>query len=430
MTKNKNKNRKANRRSSANGDATEDELVIDCDEQYEWLTNQVESEAAQNKRSKTKYDTADVCIIGMERIVSDVNDDTFDTLPSSAVEAKITLAKMYFERFHLHMVTGTQQATASALMDKKRRMDSMDTMYNKLAAALHERLDEIRLEETGASVASSTMAHESQSKDIQVKKVEIEPFSGEDVRKWPQFKSMFEECFHKRTDYSNTVKFYHLMSHLVVDSEAYKTVSGLERTEVNYESAWKLLCDAYDNERKIVNDIVLGFIDMDKVAQPSRTALIALVNNTNNLMQSLPKYKVNVEHWGPILVPLLVRKLDSQSASEWARKRNQKKIAELEPLLTFIRDRADSLDTENKDSAVDGIGFVSQNGYFRGPTSNNYSQISSTDSGGGYKHDPRSIKRSRTKCYHCRGPHQLFDCSKFKEISTWALPIGQTKKTG
>lgn len=415
------------RKSQANNSDPTDEIVVDDDEQFEWLTNQVESEAGNNnnKRTKTKYDAADVCVIGMERIVTDVNDDSFDDLPATAVEAKITLARMYYERFHEHMVQNTHQTTANAIMEKTRRMDSLDRMYNTLLGALDERLKQLKLMENTGSMVNSTIAPET-SRDVRVKKLEIEQFSGEDVRKWPQFKSMFEECFHKRNEYSNTVKFYHLMSHLVTDSEAYKTVAGLERTDANYESAWKLLCDAYDNERKIVNDIVLSFVDMDPVTQPTRASLIALVNTTNNLMQSLPKYKVNVDHWGPILVPLLVRKLDSESASEWAKKRDQKEIAKLEPLLTFIRNRADSLDAEStsscsvpsqsysNNSTNGSVGIVSRNGHFRGPQSNNYIPHQSTDSAGGYKHDPRSITNRRTKCYHCGARHQIFDCANFK----------------
>lgn len=42
---------------------------------------------------------------------------------------------------------------------------------------------------------------------IKVKKVDIERFNG-DMKKWPQFKSTFEECFHKRTDIAGAVKFY------------------------------------------------------------------------------------------------------------------------------------------------------------------------------------------------------------------------------
>lgn len=242
---------------------------------------------------------------------------------------------------------------------------------------------------------------------------------------------MFEDCFHNRptNEISNSSKFYHLMSHLVTDSEAYKTIFALYRTDANYESAWTMLCDAYGNERKIVNDIVLSFIDMEPVDYPSRATLIALVNSTNSLIQSLPKYNVGVQHWGPILVPLLVRKLDNVSVTQWAIKRDQKKVAELEPLLAFIRERAEAMDVEGAASLYgpshpqangakeENNNIVSQNGYFRGPLSSRITPHQSTDSHGGYKHDPRTIKKQRTSCYHCNKQHQLYDCGEFKQLS-------------
>lgn len=285
-----------NKRKQRSDADIEDEVVIDEQGQYDWLSNQIESEA--KKRSKTKYDAMHVCVMGLERIVADVHKESFDDLPATAVEAKITLAKMYYERFHERLVDSTGSATASVLLEKARRMESIDTMYSTLMETLCNRFKELKLEESAASVVNSTVHHhESQMNDIQVKKLEIEKFGG-DLHKWTAFKSMFVECFHGR-DGTNTSKFYQLRAHLVPDSEAYNTIAGFDLTDANYEPAWKLLCDTYDNNRKIVNDIVVSFLDMEPVEHPNRTSLIKLVNTTNNLLQSLPKQNVNVDHWGP-----------------------------------------------------------------------------------------------------------------------------------
>lgn len=193
-----------------------------------------------------------MCVIGLERIISDVNDEPFDDLSAPAVQTKITLAKMYYQRFHEHMVAPAGQISAQAIISKTKRMNSVDKMYDTLTAALYQRLDELKANETNASIANSASLPRQivpNASDVRAKKLEIEPFAG-DVRKWPQFKSMFQECFHSRDEYANTVKFYHLMSHLVPDSEAYKTISALDRTDENYPSAWKKLCDAYDTKGK------------------------------------------------------------------------------------------------------------------------------------------------------------------------------------
>lgn len=93
---------------------------------------------------------------------------------------------------------------------------------------------------------------------------------------------------------------------------------------------------------------------MVAVTHPSSATLIELVNTTNNLFQSLPSHQVIFDHWGPILMPLVVQKLDSESMAEWAKRGDHKKVAEIEPLLAFIRDRADSLNADGA-GAVGGV---------------------------------------------------------------------------
>ena len=76
-------------------------------------------------------------------------------------------------------------------------------------------------------------------------------------------------------------------------------------------------------KKKIVNQIALSFIDMPNVNAPSRQALIGLIIQTNNLLNSLPTYGIYVEHWDPILAPLLLRKLDDESIRLWSMVREE-----------------------------------------------------------------------------------------------------------
>lgn len=45
----------------------------------------------------------------------------------------------------------------------------------------------------------------------------------------------------------------------------------------------------------------------------------------------------------PILVPIIIRKLDESSLSTWKYERPQREVAQLQPLLDFMNHRADSL---------------------------------------------------------------------------------------
>lgn len=137
----------------------------------------------------------------------------------------------------------------------------------------------------------------------------------------------------------------------------------------------------------------------------------------------MPKYGIQVQHWYPIIVPLLIRKLDGESIRLWTLERNQREIAKLQPLLDFICKRADGMDAEfalgvgkashcytsTQNVSHQRPSIISNRENFRGPAESNRTQT--ITSGGTY------IKKRRGKCYHCGGQHQLFDCQSFDRMT-------------
>ena len=400
-----------------------------------WLTNQIEADAhTKLKRGQkgTVYGAVDMCVVGLERILSMTQEDDFEQLPLTAVESQLTLAKMYQSRAFEHIISTTDSVDAKSMVQRKQMMDRVGGLYNHLVALLDGRIKAIERQRVIDRVdlqRPTTVMHNSVP-ELKVKKIEIEKFDGNE-EKWTQFKTCFEDCFHNRSDMTGSTKFYHLVAHLEPNSEAYNTISGMPRTDEMYDIAWRTLVDAYENKRKIVNRIVLSFIDMPSVDTPTRQALIGLINQTNNLLNSLPTYGIHVQHWDPILVPLLLRKLDGESIRLWSLERDQKKIAEIEPLLAFIRKRADGMDSEftlnvggstrtytshANASKVSSTTLSKQ--HFRGADSST-SVPAGMNSGASskYTHEPSAVKRRRGNCYHCNGAHQLFACESFGRMT-------------
>lgn len=401
--------------------------------QSEWLTNQVEADARSKKRKGQKenaYGVIDMCVIGLERIFGTTQDSEFLQLPLPTIESQITVANMYHKRAHEHIINSTTQVNAKGVLEFRNMMDRVDHLHENLISVLDNRKRTLESNSIGATHTQPVATGHTLAPEIKVRKVEIEKFDGNDA-KWTQFKSSFEDCFHNRADLTGATKFYHLIAHLEPNSEAYNTISGMPRTDEMYDVAWKALVDAYENKRKIVNKIVLSFIDMASIDRPSRNALIALINNTNNLLNSLPTYGIQVQHWDPILVPLLLRKLDGESIRLWSLERDQKKIAEIKPLLEFIRKRADGMDTDFRLTVDDSVRQYTSHAstlgtgptllskrHFRGADSTVNVQSDSTNaSSSNYKHDPNAVKRRRGNCYHCSGPHQLFGCESFGRMT-------------
>lgn len=87
-----------------------------------------------------------------------------------------------------------------------------------------------------------------------------------------------------------------------------------------------------------------SFIDIPPLQSPSRAALMNLVTRTKNLIEPMPTYDIETSTWGVWIVPIIVRKLDPGSRSQWCTRRPQKVTAAVKPLLDFITLRADGID--------------------------------------------------------------------------------------
>lgn len=210
-----------------------------------WLSNEIAGEANDKKRRKDikNYDAKHMCIVGLERILAITHGDDFESLPLSSVNSQLKLVSMYYQRF-FEESTKSQALSAKDIVDQQKLMDKIDSLHLSLNSVLESRIKELQLSEISCQPNSTmhvTLPHVP-DQGVKVKKMEIEKFAGKD-HDWPQFKAQFEKCFHRRTDMSDSTKFYHLMAHLAPQSEAYNTINGMN---LHYDQAWAKLCDAYD----------------------------------------------------------------------------------------------------------------------------------------------------------------------------------------
>lgn len=364
-----------------------------------WRTNQIEVDAHTKPRRGQKgtvYGAVDMCVIGLERILAITQEDDYEQLPLTAVESQMTLVKMYKTRAFEHINSTTDLDDAKSMVRRKKMMARFGNLYNHLVAVLDERIKAI---EQGRIInridmqRPTTVMHHSVP-EFKVKKIEMEKFDGNE-EKWTRFKTGFKDCFHNRSDMTGSTKY------------------------------------AYENKWEIVNRIVLSFIDMPSIDTPTRQALLGLISQTNNLLNSLPTYGIHVQHWDPILVPLLLRKLDGESIRLWSLESDQRKIAQIKPLLAFIRKRADGMDSEFVPNVVGSTRSYTSHANTSKVCSTSLSKqhFSGADSstsmpagmnGGAsskYTHKPSAVKRRRGNCYHCNGTHQLFACESFGRMT-------------
>lgn len=206
----------------------------------------------------------------------------------------------------------------------------------------------------------------------------------------------------------------HLLNHL----EPLNLISGLDPRGENYGIAWKTICDAYDEERSILDAMIKTFLDIPKVQTPTRASLMDLVTSTKNLIEPMTTYGVNTDSWGVWIVPILTRKLDSASFSEWCMERPRRVKPDVNTLLDFIANRAEGVEelpeTQNnfRGGQQQNANSRFQNQKYSSGTGNGNAG-SSNAAGGGRSH--KKVKCPDPLCT-TNNEHQLFNCPRFKSL--------------
>lgn len=341
---------------------------------------------------------------GMERLLTLSREEN---LQLEAAQTQVEMLEKYYKRIYDRV----------KMMEEIEMPANYGTAYNEYLQGIDERYMQIkaelvrnvnRLSANAQPTERSATGTRNPLDDLQLQRVRIERFAG-DYRKWPNFKSKFEQFFHHNAAVPNATKFFRLDEHIENDSEPYQLIAGFERVAENYNMAWEYLCGTYDNKRKLVDEIINNFIDLPPMPSATRGNLMVIINAVNHLTKSLIRYEeVMVQHWDPIIVNLLLRKLDNETKSRWNHERPQRQVAKLQPLMQFLENRAESMEG--------GVTTASSKPRPMQPSNRqNEPPQAQGEQGAVGGSDRRQYKRE-VKCCMCGAEHQLFSCPTFRKL--------------
>lgn len=143
-------------------------------------------------------------------------------------------------------------------------------------------------------------------------------------------------------------KFYYLVSSLKGDAS--KVLESIEITEQNYELAWNLLTERYENKSLTIKNYVKALYDLPTVSK--EYSLRNLLDNFQKRFQALKLMGEPVDSWSTLLIYLITIKLDYRSSTQWEEFIINKNIThpELNNLLQFLSDRCKLLESTDNQS--------------------------------------------------------------------------------
>lgn len=231
----------------------------------------------------------------------------------------------------------------------------------------------------GGSVANSD--------SIRLERIKIPTFSGK-YTEWCAFRELYESMVHTNAQLTGVQRLQYLRNS--IKGEAERIINHLPMKDENYDTAWKLLCERYDNNRAIAHDMMQQFWEIQPCSKNDVIGMKRIVETTNQFLASTQALEINA--FDLVTVFMLTQKLDDESRREWHNKIGScKNVPTLNEFMAFCTERFSILEAVQY-SNVQPKHKRSSNAY----------TVQYSD---------------KPSCVVCKADHRLVECKRFKEMT-------------
>lgn len=228
--------------------------------------------------------------------------------------------------------------------------------------------------------------------DIKLPTLKLPVFAGE-YEEWMLFKDTFLSLIHENSKLTDVQKFQYLRS--VLKDEALQVVSGLNTSASNYQIAWELLKQNYENKKLIINTHVAKLLEFPSVTKDKHVALRQFAMHIRTHMKALQVLGEPVDNWNTIIIYLARHKLDYYLQREWeeeTRQQEPNRMPMMDQFLEFLQERCrtmEMLDQGKHKTETVNKGYVKRG-------------------------DKRvALAATAQVCAMCKGTHYLYGCPEF-----------------
>lgn len=180
--------------------------------------------------------------------------------------------------------------------------------------------------------------------DIKLPAINLPTFSGA-YEEWQPFEDLFTSLVHNNKALSEVQKLHYLK--ICITGEASNTIKHFQIIKNNYGPAWESLRNRYNHKRLIINAILKRFTSIRKITTTQASSLKLLIDNTKECLNGLNTIGINTDTWDPIIIFILVQKLDQETHKDWetyAGIDNKNELPSLKSFTYFIESRIRTLE--------------------------------------------------------------------------------------
>ncbi|XP_056643852.1 uncharacterized protein LOC130449836 [Diorhabda sublineata] len=233
-----------------------------------------------------------------------------------------------------------------------KRQNFEDEYYNCISLAkglIDSYRQEIRKSSSSSSSSGSSLRSNKLS-NVKLPTINLPCFDG-NYSQFLYFKDTFKSIIHNNSDISEIQKFHYLC--LSLKGEAADIIHSLEISAANYDIAWKLLTERFENKVLLVNNHVKAIFNLPAVNKESYFALRQLFDGFIKHTRALEVLEQPVKHWDTLLIYIISNKLDSITRRDWEKKQKAETLPSLTELTTFLREKCALLERISPSTSYD-----------------------------------------------------------------------------
>ncbi|XP_051157989.1 uncharacterized protein LOC127279592 [Leptopilina boulardi] len=125
-------------------------------------------------------------------------------------------------------------------------------------------------------------------------RINLPSFNGAQ-KDWKSFRDLYQALIHTNKTLTDVQKLCHLKAAL--QGEAKGALDGVQVTDANYLTAWRLLLKRYDNKRILVQESLSTLVSISELRKECAADLQSLLDTLNRKRESLKALGRPVEHW-------------------------------------------------------------------------------------------------------------------------------------
>ncbi|KMQ83055.1 hypothetical protein RF55_21065, partial [Lasius niger] len=230
-------------------------------------------------------------------------------------------------------------------------------------------------------------------------RIQLPSFSGK-YEEWPAFRDLFRSLITTDPSVSGVERLHYLRTS--VKGEAEQLIRNLPTTGDNFERAWSMLADHYENKRLLVRSCFSAFTATPRMKNESAEDLKRIFHGMLSTVGTLEGIGRPISDCTDLFVHLVVEMLDSRSRREWETAvSDTSEPPSYEALRTFMERRMRTLEALQP-AKVESSSSPS-------------SKATSATSRSARSHLAQKATKKGGRCAMCQGDHYILFCSDFQK---------------